>query len=163
MSLLTWQQNDNIFTASILDYKAVLSEQAGHKFMAHIQDHNKSVLREWDGDPVEFDEVERWAIFSAIDLEQSGSKEKAQSGMLQTLDLCQSALSTNVQPSHLQRLQYIREWVLHQTTHEQEMAHVTKPPTSYALNWSEENANRYQAVTHHGKALIVEEETTKSP
>jgi hypothetical protein len=163
MSLLTWQQNDKIYTAPILDYTAVLNEQARHQFTAHIQDRNKSVLREWDGDPVEFDEVEQWAIFSAIDLEQSGGKEEAQRGMLQTIDLCQPVLITSTHPSHLQRLQYIREWVLHRTTHEEEMAHITKPSMSYILDWSEEHTNHYQAVTHHGKALIIEEETVKSP
>jgi len=162
MSLLTWQQNNKKYTASILDYTAVVSEQAGYTFTAHIEDHNKTVLREWEGDPVEFDEVEQWAIFSAIDLEQIGSKDEAQKGMLQTLDLCQPVLSTSAHPSHLQRLQNIREWVLHRTTHEQEMVHATKPSTSYVFNWSEENANLYQAITPHGKALIIEEETAKS-
>jgi hypothetical protein len=163
MSLLEWQQNDNIFTTSILDYIAVLSDQAEHTFTAHIEDRNKSVLREWHGDPVEFDEVERWVIFSAIDLEQMGTKEKAQRGMLQTLDLCQPVLVTSAHPSHLQRLQHIREWVLHQTTQEQEMVHMTKPSTSYVLDWSEENSNLHQAITHHGKVLVIEEEPAKSP
>jgi len=163
MSHLSWKQNDNIFTASILDYTAVIREQAGRKFTAHIQDHNKSDVREWYGDPVEFDEVERWALFSVIDLEQSGSKEVAQRGMLQTLDLCEPVLNASAHPSHSKRLHYIKEWILHRTTHEQEMAHVTKSPTAYSLQWSEESKHYFQASTPHGKASIIEEETEKSP
>jgi hypothetical protein len=163
MSLLTWQQNNKIYTTPILDYTAVLREQSGYTFTAHIEDHNELVLREWHDDPIEFEEAERWAIFCAVDLEQSESKDKAQRGMLQTLDLCQPILSVDTPPSYLQRLKYIREWILHQTTHDGEMVHLTRPSTKYLLNWSEQDNNHYQAMTSHGKAWIVEERAAKSP
>jgi hypothetical protein len=163
MSLIVWHQNDKTYTASILTYTAILSEQGGHMFTAYLEDRNKSVLREWHGDPVDFEEAERWAIFCAVDLEQLGNTEEARRGMLQTLDLCQPLLSKSTHPSHLQRLENIKEWAVNQTHHEQEMAHVEKSPTEYLLNWSEQDSNHYQAITPHGKATIVEEKTAKSP
>jgi len=162
MRLFSWQQNDKIFTASILDYIAVLKEQAGYKFTALIQDRYETVLRDWFGEPVEFEEAERWAIINAIDLEQSGSREEAQRGMLQTLDLCQPYLSMNTHPSHLQRFKNIMEWVVSKTTHEREMVLADISTGENLLDWSEEGNNRYQAITPHGKAIIVEEKAVKS-
>jgi len=158
-----WHQKDKRYMASILIYTVVLSEQPGQKFTAHIEDQDKNVLREWEGDPIEFEKAERWAMFCAVDLEQLGSKDKAQKGMLQTLDLCQSFLSINVHPSHLQRLENIKGWVVNQITQEPKLAQFAKSSTEHLLDWSEQESNNYQAVTLHGKVLIIEEKAVKSP
>ncbi len=92
-----------------------------------------------------------------------GDKDTAQSGMLQTLDLCQPLLRGIAHPSHLQRLENIRQWVVSRTTHEREMVQATKPSATYSLNWLELAPNHYHATTPHGQAVLVEEKAVRSP
>jgi hypothetical protein len=162
MSQIMWHQKDKRYMASILTYTIILSEQPGQKFTAHIN-QDKIVLHEWNGDPMEFEEAKRWAMFCVIDLEQLESKDNAQKGMLQTLDLCQSSLSRNVHPSHRQRLENIKGWVVNHIAQEPALTQFAKSSAGYSLDWSEQDSNNYQAVTPHGKALIVEEKTVQSP
>jgi hypothetical protein len=158
-----WNQQENTYRANLLVYIAVLTEQPGHKFLAHIEDNENNIIRNWHGYPFEFEEAERWAIFSAVDLEQLENEETARQGMLQTLELCQPLLHNSTHPSHLQRFENIREWVISKTTHELEMFQAKNPAEKNSLNWVEQSPTSYQVPTPHGKAVIIEEKAAKSP
>lgn len=60
MPTLTWQHQGQTYTAHILDYIALITEQANKKFMARLESSTNTVLHEWPGEPSAFEEVEQW-------------------------------------------------------------------------------------------------------
>lgn len=159
-----WHRQGNVHKTFILGYTAFIIEQEGHKFTVRIEDGNGTVLHDWDRDPVEFEEAERWVILSAVELEQTGDTDIAQKGMNQTLDLCEPLLASNAHPTHLQRLANIREWYIDEIREDHGLSMVDrpKPPERYPLEWAEREPNRFEAATHQGKVVIVENKGVKS-
>jgi len=162
MTSLVWHQHDNIYTAAILAYKAVIIEQASQKYVIRLGDNNNVVLRDELGEHTEFEEAERLAVFIAVDLEQMGDKELAKTEMLKTLEFCQSLFPELIHPSHLQRLENIRQWVVNRITHENEMRRKPEPPAEELLNWTEQESNLYFANTSQGNAVVEEEIPVRS-
>ncbi len=52
MKSIAWHQQDKRYTVAVLAYTAIISEQAEQKFTCHIVGNDKTVLRDWHGDPL---------------------------------------------------------------------------------------------------------------
>lgn len=88
--------------------------------------------------------------------------EPTQAQILETLDLCQSYLSADIQPSHKQRLAHIREWVVSRHVHDSEL--VTNPHRAtekHSFAWIEQEADTYVSDSPYGKVIIREDRSKK--
>ncbi len=105
----------------------------------------------------------KWVLFVVVDLEQQGDRAIAQKRMLDTIDYCQSFLPESIHPSHIQRLNYLREWVVSGRNQENELRQVSAAQhSSYSLNWTERDSDTYTAEMPHGQAILHEGRSKKS-
>lgn len=96
------------------------------------------------------------------DFEQTDYVEPSEAQILETLDLCLSYLPNDIQPSHRQRLAYIREWVASRQSHDSELArHPQRLTKKYLFEWIEQDANTYVSDSPYGKVIICEERPKK--
>lgn len=98
----------------------------------------------------------------SVESEQADYREPAQAQILETLDLCQSYLPADIQPSHKQRLIHIRDWVISHHVHDREF--LTNPPRSpqkYSFAWKEQESNTFASDSPYGKVVIRENRSKK--
>ncbi len=159
MNSIPWHQQGNDFQASIDGYKAIITEIPNKRtFAARIENNEGKILRERFESFDDFVKAVAWALFIVVDLEQLGDRTEANRRMLDTIDYCQSFLPVSIHPSHIQRLDYIREWVISRRNQEDELGHVSAVHQSnYSFNWIEKDPHTYVAETPHGQAIIHEE------
>lgn len=163
MNAMLWHQQDNAFQASIVGYKAIITEIPNKQtYAARIENSEGKILREPFESFDDFAKAEAWALFVVVDLEQLGDQTIAQKRMLETIDYSQSFLPESIHPSHIQRLNYLREWVISRRDQEDELGHVSAVQQSnYSFNWTEKDSTTYTAETPHGQAILHEERSKR--
>jgi hypothetical protein len=161
MSDVEWQQHNHAYTASISDFRAVIAQQHDtDTFTAWIETVGGEPLQVYEALP-DF-ETAVWCVLSAVvEAEQTLDKHKPYQRIFETLDLCKAKLSTAAHPVHVQRLEYIRQWVATQRTQEEEIAdewrqRADEPQATTALDWQALNATDWYVDTLHGRAIIRE-------
>ncbi len=164
MNSILWHQQGNAFQASIIGYRVIITEIPNKQtYAAHIESNEGKILHEPFESFDDFAKAEAWVLFAVIDLEQLGDRAVAQKRMLETIDYCQSFLPESIHPSHIQRLNYLREWVVNRRNQENELRQVSAAQhSSYSLNWTERDSDTYTAETPHGQAILHEERSKKS-
>jgi hypothetical protein len=163
MNSTLWHQQGNDFQASISGYKAIITEIPNKQtYAAHIESNEGKILREPFESFDDFAKAQAWVLFVVVDLEQLGDRAIAQKRMLETIHYCQSFLPESIHPSHVQRLNYLREWVVSRRDQENELGQLpTAQHSDYSLNWTERDSDTYTAETPYGQAILHEERSKK--
>ena len=119
---IAWQQHNNLYTASISDFRAVITERHDTAtFAAQVETVDREILREWEPLP-NFETAARCVLAMMVDVEQTLDTHNPYRRLFETLDLCQAKLTATAEPIHVQRLKHIRHWVATRDTQEQEIA-----------------------------------------
>jgi hypothetical protein len=162
-----WQQHNHVYTTTISNLRAVITPLHNtDTFAAHIESLDGEILQAWDSLP-DFETAAWWILATMVEAEQTFDKHNPYQRMFETLDLCKAKLSATAHPVHVQRLEYIRQWVVTRSTQEQELAdewrlRATEPHKSTALDWQALNTTDWYVDTPHGRAIIRELRPDKS-
>jgi phosphoribosylglycinamide formyltransferase-1 len=155
---LVWSQYGDVYRANILDMQASV-KSVGSRFKASLVDNSGSILREIYE---EFDDIysaEEWALFVAIEIEQSGNQEIAMQKMLKALDEATHSIQDHVHHSHIERLTRMRNWFLSRHAEIESLRTLNKELLQ-TLEWKQIDAKTFSTITPHGKAVIFEKGIT---
>ena len=98
----------------------------------------------------------------SVESEQADYREPTPAQILETLDLCQSYLPADIQPSHKQRLIHIRDWVISHHVHDREfLVNPPRSPKKYSFAWKEQEPNTFASDSPYGKVVIRENRSKK--
>ncbi len=164
---IAWQQHNNVYTASIANLRAVITEQHDTATCAaRIETADGETLHAWEPLP-DFETATWWVLATMVEVEQTLDKHNPYQRMFETLDLCKAKLFATAHPVHLQRLEYIRHWIVTRSTQERELAdewrqRTTEEQKPTALDWQALNTTDWYIDTPHGRAIIRELRPDKS-
>ncbi len=163
MKPLKWHHKVDEYSTSILDFNAIITElPQSRTFTVRIEDDQGNILKKHPQTFYDFEETESWSLFMVVDLEQLGDQPTAQARMLQSLDYSRSFLPSTIHPTHLQRIDNIRDWIVTGRGQGNELDSVSTTPSSqYSLDWSDDGGDTYLADTPHGQVTIYEKQTKR--